>query len=73
VPVHKYRSVEEMPPPPACERGSASHLRRLAALWSRATRLAPRRWKSGVYRYRSVADSWRAEGRGGRGSGGESG
>ncbi len=60
MPVHKYRSVEEMPPPPCCERGSPAHVRRLAALWSRATRLAPRRMKSGLYRYRSVADAERA-------------
>lgn len=57
MPVRKYRSVEEMPPPPHCEQGSPAHIRRLASLWSRATLLAPRTMKSGLYRYRSVVDA----------------
>jgi len=57
VPVWKYRSVADMPPPPACEPGSRDHLQRWAALWARSTQLAGKRFRSGVFRYRSVADA----------------
>lgn len=57
VPVWKYRSVADMPPPPACEPGSQDHLQRWAALWARSTQLAGKRFRSGVFRYRSVAEA----------------
>jgi hypothetical protein len=60
MPVWKYRSVADMPPPPACEPGSPDHLQRWAALWARSTQLAGKRFRSGVFRYRSVAEADRA-------------
>jgi hypothetical protein len=46
-----------MPPPPACEPGSEDHLQRWEALWARSTQLAGKRFRSGVFRYRSVAEA----------------
>lgn len=60
MPVWKYRSIADMPPPPACEPGSQEHLQRWAALWARSTQLARKRFRSGVFRYRSVAEADRA-------------
>jgi hypothetical protein len=57
VPVWKYRSVADMPPPPACVAGSEDHLQRWAVLWARSTQLAGKRFRSGVFRYRSVAEA----------------
>ena len=60
MPVWKYRSVEEMPPTPCYEPGSALHLRQWEALWARASALGRKRFRAGVFRYRSVEESQRA-------------
>jgi hypothetical protein len=54
MPVRKYRSVDEMPPAGRREAGDPSNLRIACELSMTASRLAPRRFPSGVYRYRSV-------------------
>jgi len=61
MPVWKYRSVQEMPPPPAYAPGSEQHLRQWTALWARATRLAAPRFRRGVTRYRGIDDPQRGE------------
>ena len=60
MPVHRYRSVEDMPPAPPCEPGSPTHIRRLRAFWQRVSELAPRRIEPGVYKYRSVEEQQKA-------------
>lgn len=60
MPVQRYRRVEDMPPVPWCEPGSAEHLRRLAALWQRTSALAPRTLRPGVVRFRSIEETWAA-------------
>lgn len=60
MPVWKYRSIEEMPPTPRYERGSAEHLRHWEALWARASALAGKRFRSGVFRYRSIEEAQRS-------------
>ena len=57
MPVRKYKDATLIPPPPLAERGSAEHIRRLRALWQRTTRLAPRRMKPGLYRFRSTEEA----------------
>jgi hypothetical protein len=59
VPVWKYRCVDEVPPTPCYEPGSALHLQQWEALWARASALGRKRFRAGVFRYRSVEDSER--------------
>jgi hypothetical protein len=56
MPVTRYRSVEEIPPPPLRERGSEALLQAIAATWSRAAWLAPLRFPPGVHRHRSIQE-----------------
>ena len=56
MPVTKYRSVEEIPPPALRERGSDALLRAIAATWSRAAWMAPLRFPPGVHRHRSIQE-----------------
>ena len=66
MPLQKFRDGRDIPPPPAAERGSPEHLRRLRAFWSRTNRLATIHLEPGLYRYGSVeeaeqaAAAWRA-------------
>ena len=55
MPVRKYRSVEGMPHAAFREAGEPSNLRIACELSMTASRLAPRRFPSGVHRYRSIA------------------
>ena len=64
MPIWKYRSVNEMPPPPSYESGSEAHFRRWAALWARSARMARKRFPSGVFRFHGVEDPHRADFRG---------
>ena len=67
MPVRKFRSVEELPPPPLHRRGSRALIEAIAATWSRSAWLAPPRFPPGVYRHRSIeemnakTDAWAAE------------
>lgn len=55
MPVRKYRSVEEMPPAAFREPLDPANLRLACDLSVTASQLAPRRFPSGVHRYRSIA------------------
>jgi hypothetical protein len=55
MPVRKYRSVEKMPQAAFRNARDASNLRIACELSTTASRLAPRRFPSGVHRYRSIA------------------
>ena len=73
MPVRKYRSVDEMPPAAFREARDPSNLRVACELSALASRLAPRRFPSGLHRYRSVAEAserrreWERQGDGSRG------
>jgi hypothetical protein len=56
MPVTKFRSVEEIPPPPLRERGSDALPPAIAATWSRAAWLAPFRFPQGVHRHRNIQE-----------------
>ena len=64
MPVTRYRSVAEIPPPALREPGSDALIRAIAATWSRATWMAPLRFPPGIHRHRSIeelnatTDSW---------------
>jgi hypothetical protein len=68
MPLRKYRSVEEMEPPPWREPLDPGNLRLACDLSALATRLRPRRFPRGLHRYRSVEEAgrrraeWEAEG-----------
>ena len=55
MPVRKYRSVDKMPQAAFREPGDPSNLRIACEVSMTASRLAPRRFPSGVHRYRSIA------------------
>lgn len=61
MPLAKYHSVEEMPPPAWREPLDPSNLRLAGELSALATRLHPRRFPPGLHKYRSVeeASRWR--------------
>lgn len=63
MPVRKFRSVEEMPGPPALPPLDADNLRSALSLMEVAYRMFPWRFTPGVHRFRSVeeADSHRQE------------
>ena len=57
VPALEFRSVEELDwrrRDLGCERPGISWFRRIARLWARSARLAPRRFPPGVRKYRSI-------------------
>jgi hypothetical protein len=60
MPVQKFRSIEEMGAPPACEPGTPEHSARLRALWRRASRLGRPIRPRGVFRYRSIEEAQQA-------------
>ena len=55
MPVRKYRSVDAMPPAAFREPRDPSNVRIACELSMTAFRFAPRRFPSGVHRYRSIA------------------
>ena len=67
MPVRKFRSVAEMPPPPLREPGTASLFEALAGHWRAGALMADLRFPPGLYRHRSVeslnalTDAWEAE------------
>lgn len=55
MPVHKYRSIEDMPRPPrSADAQLVGHIR---ALWNRAFLLAPPTVVHGVTRFRTIEDA----------------
>ncbi len=57
MPVRKYRSVEDMPPPALHTPLDAANLKIVCELSATAIRLAPRSFPPGVHRYRSVTEA----------------
>jgi hypothetical protein len=57
VPIQKYRSVEDVPPPPGREPLDPGNLRMACDLSRLAARLRPRRVPGGVHKYRSVDEA----------------
>ncbi len=54
MPVYKYRSVEEMPPPP---QRPTDLVARIRAVWNRAALLAPRLLPKGFQRFRNMDEA----------------
>jgi len=67
MPVRKFRSVADMPPPPLREPGTTSLFEALAGHWMAGALMADLRFPPGLYRHRSVeslnalTDAWEAE------------
>jgi hypothetical protein len=67
MPVRKFRSVAEMPPPPLREPGSEELFRALAGHWRAGSIMADLRFPPGLYRHSSVeelnrqTDAWEIE------------
>jgi hypothetical protein len=57
MPVRKYRSIEEAPPAAFRPPGDPANLRIACELSVTAARLAPRRLRPGVHRFRSIASA----------------
>jgi hypothetical protein len=57
MPVEKYRSVAEMPPPPACAQVDDACLDRIRKLWARSAMLAPRIYPRGVFKFRNLEEA----------------
>jgi hypothetical protein len=58
--VRRFRSVADMPRAAIAVPGDPENLKRACELSVAAVRLAPRRFPSGVHRYRSLDDAWEA-------------
>jgi hypothetical protein len=57
MPVWKFRSIEEMPPPPALPPLDPNNLRSALSLMEVAYRLCPWRFPSGVHKFRSIEEA----------------
>lgn len=55
MPVEKYRSVADMPPPPAARGEEILH--RIRKLWARSALLAPRIYPRGVFKFRNLEEA----------------
>lgn len=68
MPVRKFRSVEEMPPPPTYEPGDPRLWARIKALFEMSRRLAPTYREPGVVKHRTIeelnrqTEAWEREG-----------
>jgi hypothetical protein len=58
MPVRKYRSIENVPEAAVGVPRDPRNLQRACDLSVAAARLAPRRFPSGVHRYRSLDHAW---------------
>jgi hypothetical protein len=69
MPVRKFRSVSDMPQAPLCPPLDPANIALACDLSELATRLRPRRFPAGVYRYPSIEaaslarDAWERAGR----------
>ena len=57
MPVLKFRSVEEMPPPSWCDQVDAPCIDRIRKLWRRSALFSPRNLPKGVIKYRSIEEA----------------
>jgi hypothetical protein len=61
MPVHKYRSVEEMDAHTWRTPGDPALYRAIAFTWELARRTNPRRFPPGVHKYRNIGEMNRAD------------
>ena len=61
MPVYKYRSIEEMDAHLWRRPGDPELYRAMAFVWDLARRTNPRRFPTGVFKYRSIEDMNRAD------------
>jgi hypothetical protein len=57
MPVRKYRSIEDVPPPPALPPLDPNNLRSALSLMEVAYRMFPWRFLPGVHKYRSIEEA----------------
>lgn len=57
MPVKKYRSVEEMPGPPALPPLDPNNLKAALSLMEVAYRMSPWRFEPGVHKFRSIEEA----------------
>ena len=57
MPIQKFRNLDDMRKALWCDTMDENCLRRIAALWSRAARLAPRKYPRGVFKFRSIEEA----------------
>ena len=56
MPVKKYRSIEDMPDVPRRQPGDPVLYRTMRQLWDFGRRTSRRRFRPGVYKYRSIEE-----------------
>jgi hypothetical protein len=61
MPIRKFRSVEEMNQPVWREPGSPELFRAIREVWDFGRRTSKRRFRPGVYRYRSIEEMQQGE------------
>jgi len=59
MPVRKFRSVAEMPPPPPLPPLDPMNLKLVCDLSTAAARLQPLRFPAGLYKHRSLSEAQR--------------
>lgn len=60
MPVQKFRNIEEMDAARSdlwCDKPDAAYYERLRQLWDRSSRLNPRKWPTGVFKFRSLEEA----------------
>jgi hypothetical protein len=62
MPVHKYRSIYEMPDETWRQPGDPALYRAIRQVWAFGQRTSVRRYRPGVYRFRSIDDMSAAQG-----------
>ena len=61
MPVQKFRSIADMPDPPRRLPGDPALYRAIATVWASSRAANPRRFRPGVYKYRSIEEMNRAQ------------
>jgi len=56
MPVKKYRSIEDMPDVPRRQPGDPALYRTMRQLWDFGRRTSKRRYRPGVYKFRSIEE-----------------
>ena len=56
MPVEKYRSIEDMPDVPRRQPGDPTLARTMRQIWDLGRRASTRRFRPGVYKFRSIEE-----------------
>ena len=56
MPIEKYRSIEDMPDVPRRRPGDPALYRTMRQLWNFGRRTSTRRFRPGVYKFRSIEE-----------------